>query len=75
MWNELWESHRGKVIGVASGVFFGFIYLFFGFWDMLIFGFIVLLGFYVGNKLDRKESFVILEDIWRYLTQKWRMFR
>lgn len=75
MWNELWESHRGKVIGVAAGIFFGFIYLFFGFWDMLIFGFIVLVGFYIGNKWDRKESFVMLEDIWRYLTQKWRMFR
>ena len=75
MWNELWEFHRGKVIGVAAGIFFGFIYLFFGFWDMLIFGFIVLVGFYIGNKLDRKESFVMLEDIWRYLTQKWRMFR
>ncbi|MZQ84285.1 DUF2273 domain-containing protein [Paenibacillus sp. 5J-6] len=75
MWNELWESHRGKVIGVAAGIFFGFIYLFFGFWDMLIFAFIVLVGFYIGNKLDRKESFVMLEDIWRYLTQKWRMFR
>ncbi|MDD9267521.1 DUF2273 domain-containing protein [Paenibacillus sp. GCM10023248] len=75
MWNELWESHRGKVVGVAAGIFFGFIYLFFGFWDMLIFGFIVLVGFYVGNKVDRKESFVMLEDIWRYLTQKWRMFR
>jgi uncharacterized membrane protein len=75
MWNELWEQHRGKVIGVAAGVFLGFIYLFFGFWDMLIFAFIVLVGYYVGNKLDRKESFVLLEDIWRYLTQKWRMFR
>ncbi|OPH60799.1 hypothetical protein BC351_16505 [Paenibacillus ferrarius] len=75
MWNELWASHRGKVIGVAAGIFFGFIYLFFGFWDMLIFGFIVFLGLYIGNKLDRKESFAMLEDIWRYLTQKWRMFR
>ncbi|MFD0694993.1 DUF2273 domain-containing protein [Paenibacillus sp. GCM10027628] len=75
MWNELWEQHRGKVIGVAAGIFFGFIYLFFGFWDMLIFAFIVLVGFYVGYKLDRKENFVLLEDIWRYLTQKWRMFR
>ncbi|WNR42553.1 DUF2273 domain-containing protein [Paenibacillus roseipurpureus] len=75
MWNDLWEHHRGKVIGVAGGVFFGFIYLFFGFWDMLIFGWIVGIGLYIGNKLDRKESFVMLEDIWRYLTQKWRMFR
>ncbi|UJF31253.1 DUF2273 domain-containing protein [Paenibacillus hexagrammi] len=75
MWNELWEQHRGKTVGAGLGVFFGFIYLFFGFWDMLIFACIVLLGLYVGNKLDRRENFAVLEDIWRYLTQKWRMFR
>ena len=57
MWNELWESHRGKLIGVAAGVFFGFIYLFFGFWDMLIFGFIVLLGIISGtNWIGKKVS-------------------
>jgi uncharacterized membrane protein len=71
MWNELWEHHRGKVVGVAAGVFLGFIYLIFGFWDMLIFAFIVTVGFYIGSKLDRKERLLHLEDIWRYLTQKW----
>jgi uncharacterized membrane protein len=71
MWNELWEHHRGKVVGVTAGLFLGFIYLFFGFWDMLIFAFIVTVGFYIGSKLDRKERFLHLEDIWRYLTQKW----
>jgi uncharacterized membrane protein len=71
MWNELWDQHRGKVVGVGTGVFLGFIYLFFGFWDMLIFTFIVTVGFYVGGKLDRKERLFQLENIWRYLTQKW----
>jgi uncharacterized membrane protein len=75
MWNELWEQHRGKLIGAAAGVFLGFIYLICGFWDMLIFAFIVVIGYYIGSKLDRKESILPVEDIWRYLTQKWRMFR
>ncbi|MBP1989040.1 DUF2273 domain-containing protein [Paenibacillus eucommiae] len=75
MRNELWEQHRGKCIGAAAGVFLGFIYLIWGFWDMLIFAFIVAVGVYIGGKLDRKESILPFEDIWRYLTQKWRMFR
>jgi uncharacterized membrane protein len=71
MWNEVWKQHKGKVIGAGAGLFLGFIYLFFGFWDMLIFAFIVTVGCYIGGKLDRKEKFPSLEDIWRYLTQKW----
>jgi uncharacterized membrane protein len=71
MWHELWEHHKGKVIGAGAGLFLGFIYLLFGFWDMLIFAFIVTVGCYIGGKLDRKEKFPSLEDIWRYLTQKW----
>ena len=75
MWNELWERHRGKTIGALGGVFLGFIYLVRGFWDMLIFAFIVTVGYYIGNKMDHKETILPVEDIWRYLTQKWRMFR
>lgn len=76
MWNELWERHSGKLLGIAGGIFLGFIYLFAGFWDMLIFAFIVYIGYHIGRKLDRKES--LLEDVeqlWRWLTERWRMFR
>ncbi|MBO9609044.1 MAG: DUF2273 domain-containing protein [Paenibacillaceae bacterium] len=76
MWNELWERHRGKTIGVAGGILFGLLYLIVGFWDMLIFAFIVFIGYHIGRKLDRKES--LLEDaeqLWRRLSEKWRMFR
>jgi uncharacterized membrane protein len=75
MWNELWEHHRGKCIGAAAGVGLGFIYLICGFWDMLIFAFIVVVGYYIGTKLDRKEEILPpVEDIWRNVTQKWRRF-
>jgi len=75
MWNELWEKHRGKCIGAACGIFFGLVYLFFGFWDMLIFAFIVFIGYYLGNKLDRGERPLGIEELWRWLTERWRMFR
>ncbi|MCD1260687.1 DUF2273 domain-containing protein [Paenibacillus athensensis] len=75
MGNELWEQHKGKLIGVAAGLLCGVIYLICGFWDMLVFAGIVLLGYYIGGKLDRRERFLLLEDIWRYVTHKWRMFR
>lgn len=76
MWNELWERHRGKTVGAAGGVLLGLLYLIVGFWDMLIFAFIVFIGYHIGRKLDRKES--LLEDaeqLWRRLSEKWRMFR
>jgi uncharacterized membrane protein len=75
MWNELWEQHRGKVIGVAMGIVLGFIYLICGFWDMLVFAFIVIVGFYIGKKIDSREEILPIEDIWRNVTQKWRRFR
>lgn len=75
MFSELWEHHRGKLIGAAAGFVLGFIYLIFGFWDMLIFAFIVVVGYYIGTKIDRKEEILPVEDIWRNLTQKWRRFR
>jgi uncharacterized membrane protein len=75
MWNELWEQHRGKVIGVAMGIVLGFIYLICGFWDMLVFAFIVIVGFYIGKKIDSSEEILTIEDIWRNVTQKLRRFR
>jgi uncharacterized membrane protein len=75
VWKELWEHHRGKTIGAASGVFFGFIYLFFGFWDMLIFAFIAFVGYYIGKKVDNKEEILPIQELWRVLSEKWRLFR
>ncbi|CAM3589423.1 DUF2273 domain-containing protein [Marinicrinis lubricantis] len=73
---DLWEQHRGKWIGAAAGLFFGIIYLFAGFWDMLIVLLLVGIGFWFGKKSDERES--ALQAIWewlRRLNDRWRMFR
>ncbi|WP_248925307.1 DUF2273 domain-containing protein [Paenibacillus hamazuiensis] len=75
MWKQLWEHHRGVVLGVAGGIGLGFIYLFFGFWDMLIFAFIVFLGYYFGVKADRGEPLFPFEDTRDWLSDRWRMFK
>jgi uncharacterized membrane protein len=75
MWNEIWEQHRGKLIGAIIGVFFGILYLIVGFWDTLIFAFIVAVGYYIGSKVDKKEDIVPFQEIINYLSQKWKMFR
>ncbi|MFC0214208.1 DUF2273 domain-containing protein [Paenibacillus chartarius] len=75
MWSELWERHRGKTIGAGAGIVLGFIYLFFGFWDMLIFAFISFVGYYIGKKVDNREELFPLQELWRQLSDKWRLFR
>lgn len=75
MWKEIWEGHRGKAIGTIAGIICGILYLFVGFWDMLIFAFIATVGYYIGNKIDKKEEIVPFQDIINYISQKWKMFR
>lgn len=75
MWKLLWERHPGKSIGVMFGFFLGLLYLIVGLWDTLIFAFIVFIGYYMGNKLDRGERLLNADDLWRWLTERWRMFR
>ena len=58
MWNKIAErvvewiggGRLGRVVGTASGVFLGFIYLVWGFWDMLAFAVIVLAGYHFWFK-------------------------
>ncbi|MGF9904880.1 DUF2273 domain-containing protein [Brevibacillus porteri] len=55
MW-ELMREHKGKLMGILAGVFFGIIYLLAGFWDTLVFVVFVGTGYYIGRKLDHKED-------------------
>ncbi|ALS22791.1 small integral membrane protein [Paenibacillus naphthalenovorans] len=75
IWEQLREKHRGKTFGVLAGGVLGIIYLFFGLWRMLIFVLIVYTGYYIGKKLDRNEPVFPIEDTWRWLMDKWRLFR
>lgn len=64
MW-EYFRIHTGKVIAIIAGLFFSIIYLFFGFFDMLVVLIIMIIAYYIGTKRDRKES--IRESLLRYL--------
>lgn len=58
-WELLWE-HKGKILGILAGIFFGIIYLLVGFWDTPVFVVFIGTGYYIGRKLDHKED---LRDI------------
>ncbi len=75
MWNELWNKYRGVSVGIACGLLLGMVYLIFGFWNMLVFAFIVYAGFFVGYKIDRREPLFSWWEIYRWLNERWRMFR
>lgn len=75
MWREIGQKHSGKLIGAGCGLVLGIVYLIAGFWDMLIFAFLVYIGYYVGRKLDRREPLFEREELLQWLTERWRMFR
>jgi uncharacterized membrane protein len=75
MWREIWGKHNGKLIGSACGAILGIVYLIAGFWDMLIFAFLVFIGYYVGRKLDRREPLFERGELVQWLTERWKMFR
>lgn len=54
MWYEVWQQYGGRIAGTLSGLLLGTIYLFFGFWNMLVFGFVIFIGFFIGKKQDDK---------------------
>jgi uncharacterized membrane protein len=75
MWNELWEQHKGKLSGLIGGVLLSLVYLFFGFWDMLITGFIVGVGFLVGKQADERKLGFVFEEMLSWLNERWRLFK
>ncbi|GIP32273.1 DUF2273 domain-containing protein [Paenibacillus sp. J2TS4] len=75
MFKQMLESRPGTVIGTLCGVILGILYLIVGFWDTLIFAFIVFIGYYVGKKIDFKEFRLQAENLWQWLSERWRMFR
>ncbi|MFD0872101.1 Small integral membrane protein (DUF2273) [Chlamydia abortus] len=75
MFKQMLEDRPGTVIGTLGGIILGILYLIVGFWDMLIFAFIVFIGYYVGKKIDLKELRLQAGNLWQWLSERWRMFR
>ncbi|SMO40101.1 DUF2273 domain-containing protein [Melghirimyces algeriensis] len=51
------SAYIGRIVGIAAGVLFGFIYLIAGLWKTLIFAVFVSIGFMVGYQVDHQDHF------------------
>lgn len=60
--NDLWENSRWRVIGVVAGLIVGLLFLFLGFFQTIFLLICVGLGFFIGNKLDKKEDLMDFLD-------------
>ncbi|WP_168119240.1 DUF2273 domain-containing protein [Paenibacillus sp. HB172176] len=76
MWREFWNIYWKRLIGAAAGLFFGFIYLAAGFWDMLFVALLVYAGYWVG-KLKEQGALPVVpwQRIWQTVMDRFRPFR
>ena len=61
MWNEilsdLWRVYRGRLfLGSVFGLFIGAMFLILGFLQTIFLLICISAGFFIGNKLDKKED-------------------
>lgn len=75
-WREVWNSYKGRVLGVAAAVFLIVIYLSFGFWDMLLCGLILYVGYTAGKYKDLAlGSLIPWKALREWLLSRWRPFK
>lgn len=60
MWNEilndLWRVYRGRLLGSVFGLFIGTMFLILGFLQTIFLLICISAGFFIGNKIDKKED-------------------
>lgn len=60
MWNEilndLWRVYRGRLLGSVFGLFVGAMFLILGFLQTIFLLICISAGFFIGNKIDKKED-------------------
>ena len=60
---EIWQNHRGKLVGSLVGLFFALLIMWVGFlWTVFVVA-CVLVGFWIGKRMDdNKENLVDVLD-------------
>lgn len=60
MWNEIlndvWRVYRGRLLGSVFGLFIGAMFLILGFLQTIFLLICISAGFFIGNKIDKKED-------------------
>lgn len=56
-------ARRGRILGVTLGVVVGLLWIIFDWWRAAIFLFCTLLGYFIGLRVDRRDS-------WREILEK-----
>jgi len=76
MWREFWTSYGKRAAGAATGLFFGLIYLFVGFWDMVFIALLVAVGYWVGKQKELgNEPILPIQRMWYSLLERFRPFK
>ncbi|MCL6451683.1 MAG: DUF2273 domain-containing protein [Acetobacteraceae bacterium] len=56
---EIWQHHRGKILGSLAGLVFSLLVVAVGFLWALFIGFCVGVGYLVGKRLDEEQEHVL----------------
>jgi len=76
MLREFWNIYWKRILGVASGILCGIVYLSFGFWDMLFVALLVFVGYSIGKYKEMNEGPVLpLHRLWEALLDRFRPFK
>ncbi|SMC58823.1 Uncharacterized membrane protein [Sporomusa malonica] len=62
LFEEIWQHHSGKLLGVLLGFLFGILVITFGFFRTLFVVFCVVAGYVVGKRIDQKEDIMEILD-------------
>ncbi len=76
MWREFLSLYGKRAAGAAIGLFFGLLYLFVGFWDMLFVALLVAVGYWVGVQKEMSNGPIVpWRKLWELLTDRFRPFK
>lgn len=62
VWEEIWQNHSGKIVGIVAGLLIGVFIIAFGFFRTLFVLFCVAAGYIVGKRIDEKEDITDILD-------------
>lgn len=62
LFQEIWRVHSGKITGVLIGFVLGLLILIIGFFQALFVLFCMVIGYFIGKRIDDKEDLMEILD-------------